>query len=102
MGHAAFEGVFKSLGANLPVPTQILIASSNLMINYGWWMLGGLGAAFLMFKQWVGTPEGRMTWDRVLIKLPLVGPIVTQAALSRFARSIACRSRLRTSEISIR
>jgi len=85
----AFEGVFKSLGANLPIPTQILIASSNLMINYGWWMLGGLGVAFLVFKQWVGTPEGRMTWDRALIKMPLVGPIVTQAALSRFARAFS-------------
>lgn len=85
----AFEGVFKSLGANLPIPTQILIASSNLMINYGWWMLGGLGVAFLVFKQWIGTPEGRMTWDRVLIKMPLVGPIVTQAALSRFARAFS-------------
>lgn len=85
----AFEGVFKSLGANLPIPTQILIASSNLMINYGWWMLGGLVVAFLIFKQWIGTPEGRMTWDRLLIKMPLVGPIVTQAALSRFARAFS-------------
>jgi len=85
----AFEGVFKTLGANLPVPTKILIASSNLTLNYGWWMLGGLAVAFMIFKQWIGSPEGRMVWDRLLIKMPLVGPIVTQAALSRFARAFS-------------
>lgn len=85
----AFEGVFKNLGSELPIPTQILIASSNLTLQYGWWLLGGVVTAFLLFKQWVGTPEGRMIWDRILIKLPIIGPIVTQAALSRFARAFS-------------
>ncbi len=85
----AFEGVFKNLGSELPIPTKILIASSNLTLQYGWWLLGGVVTAFLLFKQWVGTPEGRMIWDRILIKLPIIGPIVTQAALSRFARAFS-------------
>jgi len=85
----AFEGVFKSLGANLPVPTKILIASSNLTLNYGWWLLGGAVVAGFVFKQWLASVEGRMVWDRLLINMPLVGPIVTQAALSRFARAFS-------------
>ncbi len=85
----AFEGVFKTLGANLPVPTKILIASSNLTLNYGWWMLGTVVTAGFLFKQWIASAEGRMVWDRLLIKMPLVGPIVTQAALSRFARAFS-------------
>lgn len=85
----AFEGVFKSLGANLPVPTKILIASSNLTLNYGWWLLGGAVGAVFLFKQWIASVEGRMVWDRLLINMPLVGPIVTQAALSRFARAFS-------------
>lgn len=85
----AFEGVFKSLGANLPVPTKILIASSNLTLNYGWWLLGGVVVGALLFKQWIASTDGRMVWDRLLIKMPLVGPIVTQAALSRFARAFS-------------
>jgi MSHA biogenesis protein MshG len=85
----AFEGVFKSLGANLPVPTKILIASSNLTLNYGWWLLGGAVAGAFLFKQWIASVEGRMVWDRLLINMPLVGPIVTQAALSRFARAFS-------------
>lgn len=85
----AFEGVFKSLGANLPVPTKILIASSNLTLNYGWWLLGGAVGAVFLFKQWIASVEGRMVWDRLLINMPLIGPIVTQAALSRFARAFS-------------
>lgn len=85
----AFEGVFKTLGANLPVPTKILIASSNLTLNYGWWMLGAVVTAGFLFKQWIASAEGRLVWDRLLIKMPLVGPIVTQAALSRFARAFS-------------
>ena len=85
----AFEGVFKSLGANLPVPTKILIASSNLTLNYGWWLLGGAVGGVFLFKQWIASVEGRMVWDRLLINMPLIGPIVTQAALSRFARAFS-------------
>jgi len=85
----AFAGVFKSLGADLPLPTKILIATSNFTINYGWYMLGAVVVGSFVFKQWLQTVDGRMTWDRWLLKMPLVGPIVTQATLARFARAFA-------------
>lgn len=85
----AFEGVFKSLGSDLPIPTQILIATSNLTLNYGWWLVGAAVTAWMVFRQWKSTPEGELAWHRILIHLPIVGPIVRQAALSRFARAFS-------------
>ncbi|MEY4767044.1 MAG: hypothetical protein RI907_3717 [Pseudomonadota bacterium] len=85
----AFETVFSSLGSELPIPTKILMTSSHLTINYGWYMLGGAAMAYFVFRQWLQTPLGRLAWDAWLVRVPLVGPIVTQAALSRFARAFA-------------
>jgi MSHA biogenesis protein MshG len=85
----AFAGVFKSLGAELPLPTKILIATSNFTLNYGWYLLGAIVVGVFLLKQWLKTSDGRMTWDRWLLRMPLVGPIVTQATLARFARAFA-------------
>jgi MSHA biogenesis protein MshG len=85
----SFAGVFKSLGADLPVPTQILIATSNLTLNHGGTIMMGLGAAFFVWRHWVGTPSGRWVWDRILLRMPLVGPILLKASLARFTRAFA-------------
>jgi MSHA biogenesis protein MshG len=85
----AFAGVFKSLGADLPLPTQILIASSNLTLNHGGSILTGLTVAFFVWRQWVGTPSGRWLWDKILLRMPLVGPILLKASLARFTRAFA-------------
>ncbi|HIV73433.1 MAG TPA: type II secretion system F family protein [Candidatus Aquabacterium excrementipullorum] len=85
----AFANVFKSFGANLPLPTRILMATSNFTINHGWLLLVMAVGAFIGFRMWIKTPEGRMAWHKTLLKMPLVGPIVSKAALARFARAFA-------------
>lgn len=85
----AFADVFKSLGAELPLATRILVASSNFTLNYGWLLGGGLVGGWWLLRRWVATAAGRQTWDRLLLKLPLAGPIVQKATLARFARSFA-------------
>ncbi len=85
----AFETVFKSLGAELPLPTRILMATSHFTIDYGMYAAGALVVAFFIFRQWIETPLGKMAWDAWLVRMPLVGPIVIQASLSRFARAFS-------------
>ncbi len=85
----AFETVFKSLGAELPLPTRILMATSHFTIDYGMYLAGALVVAFFIFRQWIETPLGKLAWDAWLVRMPLVGPIVTQASLSRFARAFS-------------
>ena len=45
--------------------------------------------AFFVFRQWKESPEGSLVWDSLLTRMPLVGPIVVQASLSRFARAFS-------------
>jgi len=85
----AFADIFKSAGSALPLPTRILMATSAFTIQYGWWILAALVFAFFGWRHWKTTDEGRLIWDRFLLKMPIVGPIVTKASLARFTRSFA-------------
>ncbi len=85
----AFAGVFKTLGAELPLATRILLASSNFTLTYGWAILAAAVVAFLVFRQWVATDPGRLAFDRFKLRVPIAGPIVLKAQLARLARSLA-------------
>lgn len=85
----AFAGIFNNLPGGMPTPTRILVATSNFTINNGWYLLGGAVVAGFVWRHWVKTTEGRLIWDRILMTMPIVGPIVSKAALSRFTRSFA-------------
>lgn len=85
----AFAGVFKSFGSELPLPTKILLATSKFTLDHGWALVIGAFAAFALWRYWLGTTEGRLIWDRWLLKMPLVGDIVVKAALARFTRAFA-------------
>ena len=51
--------------------------------------MGVASGLFLLWRHWKKTPQGRPIWDRMVLNFPLVGPIVTKAALSRFARAFS-------------
>ncbi|MGH8809052.1 MAG: type II secretion system F family protein, partial [Noviherbaspirillum sp.] len=89
----AFAKVYAGFNAELPLMTRILIASSDFTIRY--WplilamMAGGAGA----FAMYIATPKGRWQWDRVKLRIPIVGKIMLKGALARFARSFALSSK---------
>lgn len=85
----AFAKVYQSAHADLPLMTRVLVAFSQFTVN--WWphILGALVAAFIAFKWWLRSPDGRYAWDRFLLKLPIAGKIVHKAALARFAKGLA-------------
>jgi MSHA biogenesis protein MshG len=84
-----FAQVFAGFKTELPLMTRLLLGSSDLM--RAWWPLIGatLLAAGTLLRSWLATPEGRYRWDRLQLRLPIVGPIVLKATLARFARSYA-------------
>ena len=84
-----FADVFKQFGADLPLPTQILVGMSDFLINYGWLVLIAGIAAVVMFLRWIKTPEGRYKWDHFKLKIPILGQLFELVALSRFARNFA-------------
>jgi len=84
-----FASVFAKMGADLPVATQILMASSEFTINYWWLILLVIGGSVIGWVRFVKTPEGLLWWDTKKLKLPLLGSLFKRIALSRFARSFA-------------
>jgi len=85
----AFAQVFAQFNAELPWATRLLIGMSNFTTQHGWLLLLGSVTAFVGLRLWISQPEGRLVWDRVMLRLPLGGPIVHKATLARFARSLA-------------
>ena len=83
-----FQKVFDSMGASLPLPTQILIGMSDFVINYGWLMaLGAVGFA-LWFRKWKTTPAGVRKIDGWKLKAPLIKGIVAAGAYSSLAYTL--------------
>ncbi len=85
----AFATVFKSFGAELPLATRILVATSEFTIAYGWMTLIALVGTAFGLRRWVATPDGRLSWDRWKLRAPVAGRIILKATLARFARSFA-------------
>lgn len=85
----AFSSVFAKLGADLPLPTKILMATSDFILTNGWFLACGLVIAFFAFKKWRKTEEGEYQWDRFLLKVPVIGKVFRLIALSRFCRTLA-------------
>lgn len=84
-----FASFFDRFGAELPLPTRIIIVTSNFAAE--WWMLlaAAVIAAVLAFRYWRGTPRGRYRWDRIKLNLPAIGDILFRATMARFARSFS-------------
>ncbi len=85
----AFAKVFAQFKAELPLPTQILIGTSQFFQDY-WWLLAALfGGGLYAFFKWIDTAPGALHWDRIKLRLPIVGGIFERIALARFTRTFA-------------
>ena len=68
-----FAATYKSLKAELPAITQVLIAISEFSRNY-WWLVGiMIGGAVFLFRKWTATDRGRYLWDRTKTRMPVIG-----------------------------
>lgn len=89
----AFEGVFRSLNAELPLMTRILLATSNFTVKYWPLFAGLLVVAGFGWRWWISTEAGRYRWDRWKLRLPIAGKIILKGTMSRFARSFSLSAR---------
>jgi type IV pilus assembly protein PilC len=77
------------MGAKLPVITTLLLNIANGAAKYGVYVLLILVAAVVGLVLYIRTPVGRINWDRFLLRLPVIGPIVQLNELSRCSRTIS-------------
>jgi type II secretory pathway component PulF len=83
-----FQKMFAGFNATLPLITQLVIAVSQAMIHYGFWMALGAVIGIFMLRSWIVSENGRRVWERFLLRAPVVGPIVAQFAMTRFCRML--------------
>jgi MSHA biogenesis protein MshG len=84
-----FASVFEKLGADLPITTQILIASSEFTLNY-WWLIFMITiGGFYAWLRYIKTAKGLLWWDTQKLRLPFFGSLFKRIALARFSRSFS-------------
>ncbi|MGH8037943.1 MAG: type II secretion system F family protein [Stenotrophomonas sp.] len=85
-----FEDVFKGFGADLPAFTQMIVNLSRFMVSY-WWMIliVAVGAAVGFIAAYKRSPKMQHTMDRLILKVPVIGQLMHNSAIARFARTTA-------------
>jgi len=85
-----FEDVFKGFGAELPAFTQMIVNLSRFMVAW-WWLLLiiGVGAAVGFIAAYKRSPAMQHTMDRMILRVPVIGQLMHNSAIARFARTTA-------------
>ena len=86
----AFKEVFSSFGADLPAPTLIVMAISEIFVKYWWLIFGGLGGGFYFFMQaWKRSEKVQAFMDRLMLKMPIFGELVYKSVIARWTRTLS-------------
>src|SRR5256886_544862 len=84
-----FASLFSCLGAQLPLPTRVVIALSANLVKFFPLLLVGGGAVGYGFKQYYSTVKGRRAVDAFTLKMPILGSIMRKIAVARFCRTLS-------------
>ncbi|WP_144731067.1 type II secretion system F family protein [Extensimonas perlucida] len=86
----AFKEVFTSFGADLPAPTLFVIGLSDAFVRWWWLIFGVLGGGIYFFMQaWRRNEKMQMFMDRLLLRLPIFGPLVDKSCVARWTRTLS-------------
>jgi type IV pilus assembly protein PilC len=86
----AFKEVFQGFGADLPVPTLVVISISDFFVAYWWAIFGILGGSLYAFlESWKRSEKVQMAMDRALLRMPVFGDIVRKSVIARWTRTLA-------------
>jgi type IV pilus assembly protein PilC len=86
----SFKSVFESFGAELPLPTLIVIWLSDRFVEYWPMMIGSVAIAATVFiRSWKRSPAMQAATDRLLLKLPVFGTVIRKAVIARWTRTLA-------------
>jgi type IV pilus assembly protein PilC len=83
-----FQLVFAGFNAELPLITQVIVKTSEVVRGYGLFLTAGIVVAMISLRTWLKSAKGRRAWEGMLLKIPQVGPLVAQFAMARFCRML--------------
>jgi len=83
-----FGALFQSLGAELPLPTRIVVAMSKFVGRYWWLIIGIIVAGVYAIRRYYMTEQGKLVIDGMLLKAPILGVVLRKIAVARFCRTL--------------
>ena len=83
-----FQTIFNNMHTSLPLITQVIIGASHLVRSYGLIVAAVLIGIGFLVRTWFVSEKGRRTWEGLILKTPLVGPLIAQFAMARFCRML--------------
>jgi type IV pilus assembly protein PilC len=84
-----FRDLYGSLGATLPLPTQILIAISELLKKFFLLVAGAIIFGYISLRKYIETPKGKRQYHSLMLKLPILGDIFLKVSIAKFSRTFA-------------
>ena len=86
----AFKELFDGFGADLPAPTLIVMAISDVFVQWWWAIFGSIGGGiWFFFYTWKRSLSMQATMDRLILMIPVFGPLVRKATIARWSRTLA-------------
>jgi general secretion pathway protein F len=83
-----FAAVFEDSHLTIPLPTKILLETSRIVKAYAWMFFSAVAGLIIVLRTYVGTISGRLWWDGLTLKIPLLGIALRKAETARFARAM--------------
>lgn len=84
-----FISIFSSIGGVLPLPTRILLSVSDFLQHYWWAIIIGITAIILILYNYKKTPRGEYWFDKLILKVPVIGKMMKKIFLSRLTNTLA-------------
>jgi general secretion pathway protein F len=83
-----FTVIFENMGADIPLPTRILVNTTNFIKSSWYFILGAIVISLAMFKKYIESRDGRLKWDGLKLKLPMIGNLLLKIEVARFSRTL--------------
>jgi type IV pilus assembly protein PilC len=84
-----FAALFAGLGAELPMPTRVVIALSHFIADFWWAIFGGGALTIYALKRYHDTYKGKRVLDGIMLKMPVFGMLLRKIAVARFCRTLS-------------
>jgi type IV pilus assembly protein PilC len=86
----AFKELFTSFGADLPMPTLVVMSMSDFFVQYWWAIFGSIGGGlWFFFYTWKRSRKMQQVMDRLMLRIPVFGPVMEKGILARWARTLS-------------
>jgi type IV pilus assembly protein PilC len=86
----AFKELFENFGADLPAPTVMVMTISDFFVEWWWAIFGGVGGGvWFFFYTWKRSLKMQIVMDRLILKVPVFGPLVRKATIARWTRTLS-------------